>query len=186
MALAATRPDVLIAANGDAVAVRTADGRLTALKLSGSAFTIRDWLAGDGDTRTPDDKALASGFACDETGCIARLADNSIVAVSRTAAALAEDCKTAALVITPREASPGCATKVLDRKVMRARGAMDIRRKGEGWQIEAAMPPGTDRPWARGSDAVKTAPAATTTRPAARNAPVRDATPRTEDLEADD
>jgi competence protein ComEC len=185
VAYAATRPDVLIAANGDAVAVRTGDGRLTALKLSGSAFTIRDWLAGDGDMRTPDDKALASGFACDETGCIARLADNSVIAVSRTAAALAEDCKTAALVITPRDAPPACAAMVLDRKALRARGAMDIRRVGGGWQIEAAMPPGTDRPWARGST-VEATPAAATVRPAARNAPARDATPRTEDMEADD
>ena len=80
----------------------------------------------------------------------------------------------------------GCAATILDRKTLRARGAMDIRRKGEGWEIEAAMPPGTDRPWARGSDAVEAVPAAPTARPAARNAPVRDATPRTEDLEADD
>jgi competence protein ComEC len=155
---------------------------LSILKFGGSAFAISDWLGGDADTRKPDDKTLGDGFACDENGCIARLADNAVIAVARTAAALAEDCKAASLVVTPREAPPGCGGTLIDRKALRTRGAMDLRRVGDKWEIESATPPGTDRPWARGSAAEET-PAATT-RPAAQTP--RDATPRPEDLEADD
>jgi competence protein ComEC len=181
LAVAASRSDVLISSGGEAVAVRTASGKLSVLKFGGSAFTIVDWLGGDADTRKPDDKTLGEGFACDENGCVARLADNTVIAVARAAAALA--CKAASLVITPRDAPPGCAAKIIDRKMLRARGAMDLRRAGGSWQIEAATPPGTDQPWARGVTAEETP--ATTTRPASR-APARDATPRAEDLEADD
>ena len=183
LACAATRPDVLISSGGESVAVRTAGGNLSVLKFGGSAFTVTDWLGGDADTRKADDRTLGDGFSCDENGCIARLADNTVVAVARGAAALAEDCKAASLVITPREAPPGCAATVIDRKVLRARGAMDLRRAGDAWQIEAATPPGTDRPWARGATVEET-PAAASSRPA-RAAP-RDATPRPQDLEADD
>jgi competence protein ComEC len=105
--------------------------------------------------------------------------DNAAVAVSRTAAALAEDCAAASLIITQREAPPDCAATVVDRRTLRASGAMDLWRAGLGWRIEAAAPPGTDRPWARGQVREEALP--TTARPAPR-----DATPRAEDMEADD
>jgi competence protein ComEC len=180
LALSATRPDVMISSDGDAVAVRMPGGSLSIQKFGGAAFAITDWLGSDSDARKPDDKNLGEGFSCDENGCVARLRDNAAVAVSRTAAALAEDCVAASLVITQREAPPGCAATVVDRKTLRASGALDLWRAGPGWRIEAATPPGTDRPWARRQakdEAVRAA--------ASRPAP-RDATPRAEDLEADD
>jgi competence protein ComEC len=185
MAFFTTRPDVLISAGGDAIAVRTVGGKLSALKLGGSAFTINDWLGGDADVRTAVDKSLGDGFVCDENGCIVRLADNMIVAVSRTASAIAEDCRAASLVVTARDALPGCAATIIDRKLLRARGAQDLRRVGDGWQIEAARPSGTDRPWARAA-AGEEAPQATRRSTTRDDAALRDATPRAEDLEADD
>ena len=183
MAFFTTRPDVLISAGGDVVAVRTAGGKLSVLKFGGSTFTINDWLGGDADLRTSADKALSDGFACDENGCTARLADNTIVAVSRTAAAISEDCRAASLVITARDASPGCEATIIDRKLLRARGAQDLQRVGERWQIVSARPMGTDRPWAR---ATAEETPSTPRRSTARDAAPRDATPRAEDLEADD
>ena len=59
-------------------------------------------------------------------GYAAKLADGAFVAVARTPAALAEDCKRAALVVTAREAPPGCSAMVIDRAASRAGGAMAI------------------------------------------------------------
>jgi hypothetical protein len=57
---------------------------------------------------------------------------------------------------------------------------MALRWTGERFELSAARPPGYERPWARAQPGtVEAAPSPT--RPAAR-----DATPRTEDLEAGD
>jgi competence protein ComEC len=181
MLLNAAQPDVLVSADGEAVAVRSADRRLGAIRFGGTAFTIGDWLSGDADARPANDASLKTAFACDEQGCIARLRDGAAVAVSRTASALAEDCKSAALVVTTRVAPPGCAATVIDRNTLHARGAMAFSREGKAWKIEAARPPGIDRPWAR---AVESEAGASPV-PARKTQP-RDATPRAEDLGVDD
>jgi hypothetical protein len=114
-------------------------------------------------------------------GCIARLADGRLLSVAASADAFEEDCRKAALVVTARNAPPACAAMIIDRNTVHARGAMALRRKGEGWDITAARPAGQDRPWARGAATEET------TTPAARQqTPPRDATPRPEDLEAGD
>ncbi len=68
------------------MAVRTAGGKLAAVRFGSDTFALRDWLAADADARAPNDAALKSGFACDPDGCVAKLADGAPVAVSRTAA----------------------------------------------------------------------------------------------------
>jgi len=181
MMLGGARPDVLVSADRETVAVRGADGRLTAVRFGGSAFTVGDWLSGDADARPATDASLKSGFACDEQGCIARSADGAIVAVSRTAAGVAEDCRSAALVVTTRMAPPGCAATVLDRRTLHTGGAVALFREGNSWRAEAAQPPGTDRPWARAARSATEA-----SLPQRQRAAPRDATPRIEDLEADD
>jgi competence protein ComEC len=181
VAVAAPRPDVLISGAGDAVAVRMPDGRLSIMRFEGNPFAIKEWLAADADVREPKDPSLKAGFTCDDAGCIARLANGDVVAMARSAAALADDCARASVMVTQREAPPDCAATTIDRKVLRARGALSLQRDGNGWQIEAARPSGTDRPWARAMPGA--AELVTSTR---SRAPTRDATPRTEDLEADD
>jgi hypothetical protein len=84
-AAAAPRPDVFVSGDGEAVAVRRADGRFAVLKSASQSFAPRDWLGADGDAREEKDPDLASGFSCDPVGCIARLADGTIVAVALTA-----------------------------------------------------------------------------------------------------
>jgi competence protein ComEC len=179
MAAMATQPEILVSPTGDAVAARTADGKLSAVRFGSDTFALRDWLAADADARAPNDAGLKSGFACDLNGCVAKLADGALVAVARTAAALADDCGRAALIVTTREAPPGCMATVIDRAALRASGAMAITRDGKNFRIEGTYPAGYDRPWARRTTE---APTATTSgRPASR-----DATPREEDLEAGD
>ena len=89
------------------------------------------------------------GFACDPDGCVARLGDGTAVAVSRTAAALADDCARAALIVTLRAAPPDCAARVLDRAALRSAGATALTWRGGRFDITPARPAGFDRPWAR-------------------------------------
>ena len=178
------QPDVRVAADGGAFAVRGADGRLAMIKTGNDTFAFREWLAADADARTPGDKTLADKIRCDEAGCIAKLADGSLVAIAKTLEAFEEDCRRAVLVLSARDAPPACAALVVDRQVWRRAGAIALRRVGQGFEITAARPAGHDRPWARAVAQPGDTPEAARTTPA-RPQP-RDATPRAEDLEPSD
>jgi competence protein ComEC len=180
-ALRTPQPDVLVAPDGMSFAVRTTTGRLAILKTGSDTFAARDWLSADADPREAKDKALAEGLACDNAGCIGRLADGSLVAIARTIEAFEEDCRRAALVVSAREVPPGCAARVVDRKEWQRGGALALHRVGKSWEITAARPAGHDRPWARAVAPSGDAPASTSFTPA-RPVP-RDATPNMEDLE---
>jgi competence protein ComEC len=171
-----------VAPGAEAVAVRGANGKLHIMKVGSDTFALREWLAADADARTAGDPHLKEGFTCDEIGCIARLADGSMVAVALAAEAFEEDCRRVALVISRRTAPPGCAAMVIDRTVWPRTGAAALVRSSGGFVLTAARPPGYDRPWARppadpSVDATAQAPGA---------APPRDATPREEDLRPED
>jgi competence protein ComEC len=186
-------PDVLVSPRGDLVAVRGAGGGLGAMHAaaaSGDAFALREWLAADADPRTPKDASLRAGIACDPIGCLARLADGTIVTLALAAEAFAEDCRRAALVVSPRTA-PACAALVIDRAVWPRSGATALYRRGKGWETVAANPPGYDRPWARAPRAPAEAATPAPPAPPAAAAPVppmtpRDATPQPSDLAPDD
>jgi competence protein ComEC len=175
-------PDILVAADGRLFAVRGASGQLAFLRTGSDGFVVREWLAADGDMRA-EKEALAGGFACDAVGCIARLRDGTVVAVAREAAAFAEDCRRARIVLSPRDAPGACAALTIDRKVWRHSGALAIRQEGDRFVVTATRPAGGDRPWARArapasDDAVSPA--------SSRRSPAADATPRADDLEAGD
>lgn len=182
LALRAPQPDVLVASDGQALAVRGKDGRLAILRTGRDNFTVREWLAADGDARLPDDATLRSGFTCDALGCVARLPDGRMASYATTPDAFEEDCARTALVVTPRDAPPRCAATVIDRKTSRDSGTIALRQSGEAWDLTSARPAGQDRPWAR---ARPNAVEAAQPTPAARPQP-RDATPRPEDLEPGD
>jgi competence protein ComEC len=182
MMVRAPLPDVLVAADAGAIAVRGTNGRLAMVKSGSDVFAFREWLAADGDGRTPNDATLGDGFRCDHAGCIGRLPDGTLVALARTIEAFAEDCRRAAVVVSVREAPPGCAALVVDRRVWQRSGAMALRRVGEGFEVTVTRPVGYDRPWAPapplGGDAAE--PSRST------GAVPRDATPRPQDLEPGD
>jgi competence protein ComEC len=177
------QPDVLVADGAHAFAVRGPDGRLSMRKTGNDGFAIRDWLAADGDKRTPADPALAAGFTCDEVGCIARLKDGALVSVVLAAEAFEEDCARAAVVVSAREAPPFCAALVIDRTTSRRSGALALYRTQAGFVTAAARPAGQDRPWARAAPG--TAPPSTAALPTSPSS-ARDATPRADDLSPDD
>jgi competence protein ComEC len=178
----APQPDVLIASDGSAFAVRGADRRFSVVRSGNDVFAVREWLAADADARSPKDPALGSGIRCDAAGCIGRLRDGSLVAIAKAIEAFEEDCRRAALVVSASDAPPGCAAAVVDRTAWRRYGAMALRRVGDRFEITSARPADHQRPWTRA-----TAPAGET--PEAGRPPsaqVRDATPRPDDLEAGD
>jgi competence protein ComEC len=104
------RPDVLIARNGELVALRGADGLLSALPARQSRYEMERWLEQDGDARSVRDVQRAAGFTCDGVGCVARV-KGATVAVSRHAAAIAEDCVSAGVVVMSAPRPKNCESK---------------------------------------------------------------------------
>jgi competence protein ComEC len=209
-------PDVLIANDARMVAVRNPDGRLSVMTATRDDFTLRAWLAADADARGARDETLSKYVRCDDLGCTAPLADGGLVAFARSAEALIEDCARAVVVVTQRTAPPDCKAQVIDRPLWQRHSATALTRaadagagtaftekvRGENVRTRTrlpekrpartapnrnaftavyARPPGHNRPWAahplpREAGALS---------PNARSQS-RDATPRNEDLEADD
>jgi len=65
-------------------------------------------------------------------------------------------------------------------------GALALRRVDQRWEITAAHPDGTERPWARSAASARPATSDQPATTAPGGPPARDATPRDEDLEAGD
>lgn len=107
LALAPTlpRPDVLIGRQGDLVAVRLADGMLSALPARQSKFELERWLLADGDGRTTTEAQKATGYRCDASGCTATVKGVAL-AVARHPSAFVDDCARARVLIAdvPRPA----------------------------------------------------------------------------------
>jgi competence protein ComEC len=179
-----TPPDLFVAPNAEVIAARTTDGRLGILKLGNDTFAAREWLAADADARAATDPQLASAFRCDEAGCIAKLKGGALVSAVLAPAAFEEDCRRALLIVTRRQAPPGCAATVIDRNVWRTSGALALYRTAEGFAVTPSRPPGYDRPWSP-RQAVASAPATVAT-PTNSRVTAPDATPREEDLRPED
>ncbi len=125
VALMAPRPDVLIDDRGMTVAVRGADGRYAIANGKGQAFVVDNWLRADGDGRDPGDPTLTASVACDVLGCVAPLGRDGVrVAVAGRAAALAEDCRMASVVVSRNPVPAGC------RDTAFAIDASDVARHG--------------------------------------------------------
>jgi len=172
-------PDIYVGPRGDVVGVRGVSGKLSVMRTAnGDAFPVREWLAADADARTPNDPSLKDGVTCDEIGCVARLRDGAVVALPFAAEAFEEDCRRAAVVVSQRTAPPLCQATAMDRTVWLRSGAAALYRIGNAWERVVAYPFSYDRPWARGT-ASRTDEIRPTSAP-------RDATPRSDDLSADD
>jgi len=185
-ALNVPRPDVLVASDGQLAAVRGSDGRLALLHNGRDAFALKEWLAADGDPRKPTDASLRAGVHCDRIGCTAKLADGRPVAYALSAEAFGEDCARAAAVISPRQAPLACRAPLIDRPTWRAQGSTALYWNGAGFDVEVVRPIGTDRPWARNLATSAITADDSGTAPTSRRPAAPDATPRQEDLEADD
>ena len=144
-----SRPDVLVGRGADLVAVRGADGKLSALAGRGSAFELSRWLEHDGDGRAPAEVGKALGFRCDPQGC-ATLVKGLRIAVGGSAAALRDDCAAAAVLILRFSKPKGCRPPgpVIDVDDVTARGAHALTVVNGKMRLETVADGRGDRPWA--------------------------------------
>jgi competence protein ComEC len=144
------RPDVLIGRDAGLVAVRAADGRLSALAGRGSSFELARWLEHDGDSRSPAEAARAEAFRCESGRCTARV-KGALLAVIGSPAALGDDCATAAILVLKFARPRGCtpAGVAIDVEDVRRRGAYGLYVDVTGVRVETVAGNRGDRPWSR-------------------------------------
>jgi len=179
------RPDVLVSDDGRVFAVRGASGQLAFHHTGGDTFAIKEWLAADADARDYHDRALGEGIACDSSGCIGKLSDGAMVAYDLRPDAFEEDCGHAVLIVTPRSAPGDCAAQVVGRELWRRRGALELRRDGAGFAIESVRPANYDRPWSPQWPRLTATEEPVSSNSGTTQTAPRDATPKPEDIEAD-
>jgi competence protein ComEC len=97
----------LIVGHDGLLAARVDGTRLSSPASRRGSFELSRWLEADGDRRTTTDAATGAGYRCDGLGCTATL-DGLRVSAVRHPAALAEDCRTAHVVVTPLRAPATC------------------------------------------------------------------------------
>jgi len=152
LAAASPRPDILIAGDGESVAVRGGDGRLRVMRAEKNLFQVREWLAADADSRGAADRSLSDDVSCDPSGCVVPMQGGALIAITLQPAGLWDDCEKAALIVTAQQVPRDCAALVIDREQLRREGTLSLRRQrdslqGNGFQIEAVRPPSFERPW---------------------------------------
>ncbi|MEO0617710.1 MAG: ComEC/Rec2 family competence protein [Pseudomonadota bacterium] len=146
-----TAPDVLVGRNGTLVAVRNADGSLDVSPGRGGTFEIERWLEADGSLEIPEAKHRGRSFTCDETGCAVRVRGR-LLAMPRTPANVAEDCRRADIIVMAFDQALPCpsAQIVIDRAAIATRGVHTLFISTDGMiaQETVAAARGV-RPWSR-------------------------------------
>jgi len=142
------RPEILVERDGSGLAVRGLDGRLT-IAGKPSRFVLQQWLAADGDSRSPEDPTLRAGVACDALGCVARTPDQRTVSYTRDRLAIIEDCLRADLVVTAIPWSGTCKARLIERMGLSRDGATSLYRTATGWSSHVSEQGATERPWSR-------------------------------------
>ncbi len=92
-------PDILIGRDGALVAVRGADGELSAVGATRSSFELERWLEHDGASSSLEAAAEGRQFTCDGIGCRTTVKGIDI-AVAKHPAAFAEDCRRAGILVS--------------------------------------------------------------------------------------
>ncbi len=150
-----SKPDILIDRDGKVIAVRTDTGRLAAIPGRAGNYSLEKWLAADGDRREPKAARDEGVFFCDDRGCVAEVRGTRL-SVAQHAAALAQDCKLADIVVTPLALRTPCPSPevVITNTRLKAHGAHAIYiegREGERrFRVITAAERRGDRPWTGG------------------------------------
>ncbi|HEX9904331.1 MAG TPA: ComEC/Rec2 family competence protein, partial [Propylenella sp.] len=121
-------PDVLVAPDGKAVAVRDSTG---VLRVSGSrtgSYTIDQFFDEEPGPPPEDGSALREGVGCDPLGCILKGANGLTVAHVLDPAAFPEDCRRADVIVAPLPAPGACsAALVIDAPRLARFGSHAVR-----------------------------------------------------------
>lgn len=102
-------PDLIVGRNAELIAVRGTDGELSAVGAGRSSFELDRWLEHDGAARTAAEAGKSTAFRCDGIGCSATVKGLAL-AVARHPAAFAEDCRRAAILVSPIVSPRDCTT----------------------------------------------------------------------------
>jgi len=146
MAGFAPGPDMLVAPDAMTIAIRAPDGLLHFTGKPADKFLARDWLRRDGDGRNPG--GALPGMACDGLGCL--VSGKHLIAISRLAEALEEDCARAEVVVSAAQAGDCKGPAVaIDR---------NAAAQGQGWRVTLSPKPVAvsvrqsrgERPWVAG------------------------------------
>jgi competence protein ComEC len=152
LALLARGPDILVARDGQTVAVRGADGVLRLIRKASDDYSANEWLKRDGDGRDADDAVATSkdGVRCDGYGCIAKSRDGTVIAAVQRVDALEEDCANATIVLSATPASRVCTQPklVIDKFDVAREGGYAIW-LGEKLRVETVEGERGLRPWSR-------------------------------------
>ena len=141
-----TRPDILVEANGEALALRGDDGKLMLASTSNGNYSVEKWLLADGDDREPGTVGQGS-FRCDALGCIGPV-NGKTVAVLRHPAALRDDCRNADIVIVPFTLGERCrAPIVIDRRRLKSGGTHALYVEEHSVRTETVAAARGIRPW---------------------------------------
>jgi len=148
----ARAPDMLVAPDGAAVAVRTGGPRALLLEARRDSLRRDAWqraLAVRGFDPFPQTGAQGPAH-CDATGCTVHIGGH-VVAILRRPAALAADCRHARLVITPLSGvrCPEGAARMFDRDALRRAGGLAVFADGFDLRIETVAGYRGRRPWTR-------------------------------------
>ncbi|HEX4078192.1 MAG TPA: ComEC/Rec2 family competence protein [Rhizomicrobium sp.] len=152
LVLLAEPPDVLVARDGQTIAIRAADGKLHFLRHIADEYSASEWLKRDGDPR-PARAAMAStkdGVRCDAFGCVAHMPKGASVAAALRPDALREDCANADVIISSLPLKGLCRGPklVIDKFDVVRNGAYAVWLR-DGIAFETVQNARGDRPWSR-------------------------------------
>lgn len=143
-------PDLLIARDGQTVALRGKDGALHLLRPATDEYSATEWLKRDGDARLADDAVATEkdGVRCDAFGCIAHTRDGETIAAVSREDALAEDCARADIVVSAIPTRHRCIGPklVIDRFDVARNGAYAVW-FGKTLRVETVEAVRGRRPW---------------------------------------
>jgi len=157
IAMLAKPPDVLVARDGQTVAIRGADGLLRFVRPAADEYSASEWLKRDGDSRMPQ-QAIAThsdGIRCDAFSCVGRTKMGLHIAIVSRRDALGEDCAAADVVISTVPTRGVCADPklVIDRFDVAGNGAYAVWLDGkityETVQQDRGARPWSREPWQR-------------------------------------
>jgi competence protein ComEC len=147
--LLADPPDILVAPDGTAVAVRDAAGQLRVSGARLSSYIVEQFFDEEGGA--PAEAAtIREGVSCDAAACILNDPRGNVVSHVRNPAAFSEDCVRASVLVTELTAPSGCrATLVIDRLKLTRYGAHAVWLDGSAastFRVETARS-AAPRPW---------------------------------------
>jgi competence protein ComEC len=150
-------PQIIVSSDARLVAVAAPDGGYAFSSSRVNRFEAEIWMRRAGQEVPLDwpDEGLGLGgrLICDAIGCLYR-ADGQIAAIAWRAAALADDCAIAGLVLSLEPARDLCggSVYVIDRFDIWRNGAYAIWIDRDGFRTQSVAETRGERPWVADSE----------------------------------